>query len=123
MRADPQVLCHPHEIGQRTGSHFAHNVSAMKLDGRLGNFQFACDLLIQQAGYHLLHDVLLARGQGLVPISQINVDPLAVAGSVGRARWPPELRSADPVHPSAWSGTQSPPLSLLSRRLVYRHGL
>lgn len=46
MRANPQTLRYPHQVGQRVGAHFAHDVSAMKLDRGLSYIQFGRNLLI-----------------------------------------------------------------------------
>jgi hypothetical protein len=71
QRTDPQVVRHPHEIRHRIGTHFTHDVSAMNLDRELGYVQFGRNLLIQQTRHHLLHDLLLTRGQRLVPAPQL----------------------------------------------------
>ena len=51
--------------------HFPHDVPTMNLDREFGDVQFGRNLLIQQAGHHLLHDLLLARGQRFVPVPQL----------------------------------------------------
>src|SRR6516165_1571594 len=61
VRADPQVLRHPHQIGQRIGTHLTHDVTAMKLDRELGYVELGRNLLIKEPANHLLHHFLLAR--------------------------------------------------------------
>ena len=61
--------------------HFAHDVPAMKLDRELGYIQFGRNLLIQQAGDHLLHDFLLACGQRLIAILQLTHLRVLLAGT------------------------------------------
>src|SRR5260370_41575798 len=48
--ADPKRLRHSHQIGQRTRTHFPHDMAAMDLHRELGEFQFARDLLVHHAG-------------------------------------------------------------------------
>jgi hypothetical protein len=81
IRADPEALGHSDQIGQRIGTHFAHDVPAMKLDRILGYLQVGCDLLIQQSGYYLQDDFLLARGKRLVPLSQVTHVRVPLSGT------------------------------------------
>jgi hypothetical protein len=36
----PQSFCHAHQVSQRSGSHFAHDVAAMKFDRSFAGVQF-----------------------------------------------------------------------------------
>src|SRR5271155_4554302 len=61
--AYPQDIRHPHEVGQRSRAHLAHDVAAMDLHGDLADAEFRRNLLVHQAGRHESHDLLLARRQ------------------------------------------------------------
>src|SRR3974377_845465 len=52
--ADPQVLRHPYQIGQRIGTHLTHDVTAMKLDRELGYVELGRNLLIKEHGNHMM---------------------------------------------------------------------
>jgi len=56
-----QRVGHADQIGERSGSHFAHGCSAMNFYRYLAKAQFASHLLIHLTGRHEHHNLLLTR--------------------------------------------------------------
>ena len=53
-----------HQIGQRPGTHFLHDVPAVYLHGNFGNADFRCYLFVHESGGDQSQDVPLAGGLG-----------------------------------------------------------
>src|SRR5229473_1108192 len=63
-----ESLRHSDQLGQRSGAHFFHDLTAMNLNRDLASAQFTRDLLVEQAGDNQAHDFTLARRQSIKPL-------------------------------------------------------
>jgi hypothetical protein len=71
---DSQHFCDFHQIGQRPGAHFPHDVPAVYLHRNLGNADLGCYLFVQPMLGARSRRILLMRRQGEVkgrPLGQI----------------------------------------------------
>src|SRR5262245_45803502 len=59
-RPEVQQFGHTHQIGERARAHFSHRSTAMNFYRDLAQAEIARNLLIQLAGSHQDHDLLLA---------------------------------------------------------------
>src|SRR5581483_91040 len=77
---------HPHEFGERIGSHLLHYPASMFLDGAFAGAELGADLLVQQSGCDQSEDLSLSRRQAAFAFFQF--EPLMMFGS-------PQPRKAD----------------------------
>ena len=62
LSANSQIFSNHHQIGQRFGAHFSHDVASVNLYCPFAYADLACDLLVHKAAGHQRHDLALARG-------------------------------------------------------------
>src|SRR5690242_4039120 len=73
-------LAHPHQLRQRSGLHFLHDVMTMHLDGDLGHIELRGRPFVRHAANDESHHLTLASCQRLVSFA--NLFELAMLGSV-----------------------------------------
>src|SRR5262249_6227565 len=61
---------HRHQGGERRGSHLAHHVAAVRLDGDLADAKLITYLLVQQTRYDQSHHFLLAAAERCMALAQ-----------------------------------------------------
>ena len=84
-----QSLSYPHEIGERCGSHFLHDVSSVDLQSDLADSQLGGRLLIQKAAHDERQDVSFARREIEITLfKQRHFVPDGAIGSILRNRRP-----------------------------------
>src|ERR1700674_3456049 len=59
---ESQSIGHPHQVGERAGFHFAHEVAAMDLHGNFADAEIGGDLLVAAAGNDPRPPLLFAPG-------------------------------------------------------------
>ena len=62
----PQARSHSHELNDGSRLHLSHHPGSVRLDGDLGDTEFAPYLLVQPAGDDEAHDLSFATGERCV---------------------------------------------------------
>ena len=58
-----ECIGHPHQVSQRAGAHFLHNIAPMHLDGDLADPKLSRNLLVHQSRCHQAEYLLFTGGQ------------------------------------------------------------
>ena len=114
-----EFVGHADQFGERSRTHFAHDLAAMNADGDLAGAQFRGGLLIRQSRHHEGQHFPLARGEQRVVLLQLRQFRSAPAALFDRAQGPRRSRAAVPDRRKASEETQSPPLSWRVPKMEY----